>query len=79
MLSRSTLERFWVRGLWVFLMMVLINVSLGLGVSGLAILLRSLFGLPVPISYLLFVLSIGFPLLGWIFEQFAKRLPRLES
>jgi hypothetical protein len=79
MISRTTIERFWLRGLWVFLMMVLINVSLGSLAGGMAVLLGSLLGFSLGLCYLLFLLVVGLPCMGWIFEQFATRLPRLRS
>jgi ABC-type glycerol-3-phosphate transport system permease component len=75
----SAYFRFWIRGLWVFLMLVLINIFLGLTAAALGSIVRSLPGGALWVCYLLMMLTIGLPFMGWIFEKFASRLPRLRQ
>jgi hypothetical protein len=74
-----TFGRFWIRGLWVFLMLVLTNIFLGAVAAAVGYLSRSIPGQSIWLSYLLVMLTVGLPFMGWIFEQFATRLPRLQS
>jgi cytochrome c biogenesis protein CcdA len=69
--------RLWVRGLWVFLMIIIINVSLGLLAAGVALLLRPILGHALIMAYGIVLLFAGLPFMGWLFEQFASRLPRV--
>lgn len=77
--GKVTFGRFWIRGLWVFLMFLLTNIFLGAVAAAVGRLSRSVPGLSLWISYLLVMLVVGLPFMGWIFEQFASRLPRLLS
>jgi ABC-type glycerol-3-phosphate transport system permease component len=77
--GKVTFGRFWIRGLWVFLMFLLTNIFLGAVAAAVGRLSRSVPGLSLWISYLLVMLVVGLPFMGWIFEQFASRLPRLMS
>jgi hypothetical protein len=77
MQRNSAYFRFWVRGLWVFLMLLITNISLGLVAAAIGSIVRGLSGAALWWSYLLMMLTIGLPFLGWIFEKFASRLPRL--
>ena len=69
--------RFWVRGLWVFLMLFITNIVLGLTAAALGSIVRGMSGAALWWCYLFMMLTIGFPFMGWIFEKFASRLPRL--
>jgi ABC-type glycerol-3-phosphate transport system permease component len=73
----SAYFRFWVRGLWVFLMLLITNIFLGLVAAAIGSIVRGLSGAALWWSYLLMMLTIGLPFMGWIFEKFASRLPRL--
>jgi ABC-type glycerol-3-phosphate transport system permease component len=75
----SAYFRFWVRGLWVFLMIVITNIFVGLAAAALGSIMRGLSGRALWVAYLLMMLTIGLPFMGWIFEKFASRLPRLPS
>jgi ABC-type glycerol-3-phosphate transport system permease component len=75
----SAYFRFWVRGLWVFLMIVITNIFVGLAAAALGSIMRGLSGRALWVAYLLMMLMIGLPFMGWIFEKFASRLPRLPS
>ena len=77
--SSSTYLRFWVRGLWVFLMLIITNIVLGLTAAALGAMVRGMTGGALWVCYLLMLLTIGLPFMGWIFEKFASRLPRLET
>jgi hypothetical protein len=74
----SAYFRFWVRGLWVFLMLLITNIFLGLVAAAIGSIVRGLSGAALWWSYLLMMLTIGLPFMGWIFEKFASRLPRLS-
>lgn len=69
--------RLWLRGLWVFFMLIVINVVLGMLGAGVAVLLRPLIAQPMILAYAIVLLSVGLPFIGWLFEQLASRLPRL--
>jgi ABC-type glycerol-3-phosphate transport system permease component len=73
----SAYLRFWVRGLWVFLMLVITNIVLGLTAAALGSIVRRMSGGTLWWCYVLMMLTIGLPFMGWIFEKFASRLPRL--
>jgi ABC-type glycerol-3-phosphate transport system permease component len=75
----SAYFRFWVRGLWVFLMLFITNIVLGLTAAAIGSIVRSMSGAALWWSYLLVMLTIGLPFMGWIFEKFASRLPRLPA
>ena len=68
----------WVRGLWVYLMLVVINVVVGVISAGVARLLRFAISEPFMWAFIATLLAIGLPFSGWLFEQFASRLPRLR-
>jgi amino acid transporter len=69
--------RLWVRGLWVFLMLIVINVVLGVLGAGVAALLRPIVAQPLIVAYATVLLCVGLPFIGWLFEQLAARLPRV--
>ena len=69
--------RLWLRGLWVFLMLIVINVVVGVLGAGVAALLRPAIAQPLVIAYLVVLLVAGLPFMGWLFEQLASRLPRV--
>jgi hypothetical protein len=69
--------RLWVRGLWVFLMLIVINIVLGLLGAGVAALLRPIVAQPLIVAYAIVLLCVGLPFIGWLFEQLASRLPRV--
>ena len=71
--------RFWVRGLWVFLMLLSINLVLGLTAAALGAMVRGFSRESLLACYLLTLLIVGLPFMGWIFETFASRLPRLVA
>ncbi len=75
--KNSPYFRFWVRGLWVFLMLLVTNIFLGLVAAAIGSIVR---GLPGALwwCYLLTMVVIGLPFMGWIFEKFASRLPRIS-
>lgn len=73
----SAYLRFWVRGLWVFLMLLITNIFLGLTAAALGSMARDMAGGALWLCYLLMMLTIGLPFMGWIFEKFASQLPRL--
>lgn len=75
----SAYFRFWVRGLWVFLMLIITNIFLGLSAAALGSMVRGLSAGALWGSYLLMMLTIGLPFMGWIFEKFASGLPRLPA
>ncbi len=75
----SAYFRFWVRGLWVFLMLLITNIVLGLTAAALGSIVRGMSGGALWGCYLLMMLTIGLPFMGWIFEKFASRLPRLPT
>jgi ABC-type glycerol-3-phosphate transport system permease component len=77
--SNSAYFRFWVRGLWVFLMLLITNIVLGLTAAALGSMVRGISGGALWWCYLLMMLTIGLPFMGWIFEKFASRLPRLPA
>jgi hypothetical protein len=70
-------KAFWVRGLWVFLMLIVINIVLGGVCAGIAFLLRPIVAQPLLFAYGIVLLTAGFPFIGWLFEQLASRLPRV--
>jgi ABC-type glycerol-3-phosphate transport system permease component len=76
--KNSAYFRFWVRGLWVFLMLIITNIFIGLVAAAIGSIVRGLSGAALWWSYLLVMLTIGLPFMGWIFEKFASRLPRLH-
>jgi len=69
--------RLWVRGLWVFLMLIVINLVLGVFGAGVAALLRPIVAQPLIVAYAIVLLCVGLPFIGWLFEQLASRLPRV--
>jgi ABC-type arginine/histidine transport system permease subunit len=69
--------RLWLRGLWVFLMLIVINVVVGMLGAGVAALLRTAIAQPLVVAYVVVLLVVGFPFMGWLFEQLASRLPRV--
>jgi hypothetical protein len=69
--------RLWLRGLWVFLMIIVINVVVGMLGAGVAALLRPAIAQPLAIAYVVVLLVVGLPFMGWLFEQLASRLPRV--
>jgi ABC-type glycerol-3-phosphate transport system permease component len=75
----SAYFRFWIRGLWVFLMLFITNIVLGLTAAALGSIVRGISGGALWWCYLLVMLTIGLPFMGWIFEKFASRLPRLPA
>ena len=75
----SAYFRFWVRGLWVFLMMLITNIVLGLTGAALGSMVRGMSGGALWGCYLLVTLAIGLPFMGWLFEKFASGLPRLTT
>lgn len=75
----SAYLRFWVRGLWVFLMLLITNLFLGLTAAALGSMVRDLAGGALWLCYLVMMVTIGLPLMGWIFEKFASQLPRLAT
>ncbi|MDP8983594.1 MAG: hypothetical protein M3N97_00865 [Pseudomonadota bacterium] len=77
--KKSAYVRFWVRGLWVFLMLLITNIVLGLVGAAIGSIVRAWFGAALGWSYLLMMPTVGLPFLGWIFELFASRLPRLYA
>ncbi len=68
---------YWVRGIWVLLMILAINIVLGLAGGGVAILLRPVLGQSYLVAYAIVLLSVGLPFMGWLFERLASRLPRV--
>jgi hypothetical protein len=74
----STYFALWRRGFWVYLMLIVINVVVGLVGGGLARLLHSAIPEPLILAFAVTLLTVGLPLSGWLFEQLASRLPRLE-
>lgn len=68
----------WIRGLWVYLMLAVINVVVGLVGAGLARLLRFAISEPLILAFSVTLLTVGLPFAGWLFEQLASRLPRLR-
>jgi ABC-type glycerol-3-phosphate transport system permease component len=77
--GKAAFGRFWIRGLWVFLMLILTNIFFGAVAAAVGRLSRSISGPSIWWSYLLVMSTVGLPFMGWIFEQFASRLPRLQS
>ena len=75
---KSPYFRFWVRGLWVFLMLLITNIFLALVAAAIGSIVRGLSGAALWCSYLLMMLTIGLPFMGWIFEKFASSLPRVR-
>lgn len=71
-------KAFWIRGLWVLLMVVGFNVVLGAAGAGVAFLLRPIVEQPMIYAYTIVLLFAGLPLLGWAFEQLASRIPRIQ-
>ena len=69
----------WVRGFWVYLMLVVINVVVGVISAGVARLLRFAISEPFVWAFMATLLAIGLPFSGWLFEQLASRLPRLRQ
>ncbi len=69
--------RLWLRGLWVFIMLMVINVVLGVLGAGMTALLRPLVAEPLIVAYAVVLLSVGLPFIGWLFELLASRLPRV--
>jgi ABC-type glycerol-3-phosphate transport system permease component len=70
---------FWIRGLWVYLMLIAINVVVGLLGAGVARLLRLAISDPMIWAFTITLLAVGLPFSGWLFEQLASRLPRLRQ
>jgi hypothetical protein len=60
-------------------MLIVINLVLGVIGAGLARLLRSMLAQPLLVAYLVVLLSVGFPFMGWLFEQLASRIPRVRG
>jgi hypothetical protein len=61
--------RLWVRGPWVFLMLIVINVVLGVLGAGVAAFLRPIVAQPLIVAYAIVLLFVGLPFSGWLFEQ----------
>jgi hypothetical protein len=59
-------------------MLLITNVFLGLVAAAMGSIVRGLSGVSLWWFYLLMMLTIGLPFMGWIFEKFASRLPRLN-
>jgi hypothetical protein len=79
MTSRTTLGALWVRGLWVFLMLVIVNLVVGAVAPGpFYLLLPSSMKQTVALPFVLGLLTIGLPFMGWLFEVFASPLGRLR-
>jgi hypothetical protein len=68
----------WIRGVWVYLMLIAINVVVGLVGAGIARLLRFAMSEPLVWAFGITLLTVGLPFSGWLFEQLASRLPRLQ-
>ena len=68
----------WKRGLWVYLMLIVINVVVGLVAAGMARLLHFAFSDPLMLAFAVTLLTVGLPFSGWVFEKLASRLPRLR-
>jgi hypothetical protein len=69
----------WIRGFWVYLMLIAINVVVGLVGAGVARLLRFAVSEPLILAFCITLLAVGLPFAGWLFEQLASRLPRLRT
>jgi hypothetical protein len=69
----------WIRGFWVYLMLIVINVVIGLVGAGIARLLRFAIAEPLILAFSITLLTVGLPFAGWLFEQLASRLPRLRT
>jgi hypothetical protein len=79
MIMLSRYGALWIRGFWVYLMLIVINVVVGLVGAGIARLLRFAISEPLIFAFSITVLTVGLPLSGWLFEQLASRLPRLRQ
>jgi hypothetical protein len=77
--ARVTLGSLWVRGLWVFLLSVVNNVAIGSAGYLVHLLLPSSLKHEIAAPYLIGLVTVGLPFMGWLFEQFASRLPRLMT
>ena len=66
--------RLWLRGL---LLLIVINVVVGMLGAGVAALLRPAIAQPLVVAYVVVLLVVGLPFMGWLFEQLASRLPRV--
>jgi hypothetical protein len=78
MIMMSRYGALWIRGLWVYLMLIVINVVVGLVAAGMARLLRFAIPEPLILAFSITLLTVGMPFSGWLFEQLASRLPRLR-
>jgi hypothetical protein len=58
-------------------MLIVINIVVGRLGAGVAALLRPAIAQPLVIAYVVVLLVVGLPFMGWIFEQLASRLPRV--
>lgn len=79
MIMGSRYGALWIRGIWVYLMLIVINVVVGLIGAGVARLLRFAIAEPLVWAFIITLLTIGLPFAGWLFEQLASRLPRLRQ
>jgi len=70
---------FWIRGLWAFLMIIVINLVIGIIGAGVSFLLKPVFPRPFMYAYLLVLPTVGLPFIGWLFEQLASRIPRVSG
>jgi hypothetical protein len=77
MIMRGQYGAFWIRGFWVYLMLIVLNVVVGLVGAGVARLLHFAISEPLIWAFGITLLTVGLPFAGWLFEQLASRLPRL--
>ncbi len=77
MIMLSRYGALWIRGFWVYVMLIVINVVVGLVGAGIARLLRFAISEPLILAFSITLLTVGLPFSGWLFEQLASRLPRL--
>jgi hypothetical protein len=68
---------FWRRGWWMLLMLVIGNITLALCYAGVAWVLRPYVTQPLSLAVAIVLPTIGLLFLGWLFELFASRLPRI--
>ncbi len=79
MITLSRYGALWIRGFWVYLMLIVINVVVGLVGAGIARLLHFAISEPLILAFSITLLTVGLPFSGWLFEQLASRLPRLRQ
>jgi hypothetical protein len=78
MIMVSRYGALWLRGIWVYLMLIVTNVVVGLVGAGVARLLSFAISEPLILAFSITLLTVGLPFSGWLFEQLASRLPRLR-